>query len=50
MLKADGASSEGFGGLDTRSRAQEMLKAAKFDPSLMENSDRASAWSLVFGQ
>ena len=50
MLKADGAPSEGWGGLDTRTRAQAMLKAAKFDPSIMENSDRASAWSLVFGQ
>jgi hypothetical protein len=50
MLKADGAPSEGWGGLDTRNRAQEMLRAAKFDPSIMENSDRASAWSLVFEQ
>ena len=49
MLKADGASSDGMGGLNTRSRATEMLKAAGFNPSLMENSDRANAWQQVFG-
>lgn len=49
MLKADGASSEGFGGLETRSRAEDMLKAAGFDPDKMENEDRAKAWSEVFG-
>lgn len=49
MLKADGAASGGMGGLETRARAKDMLKAAGFDPGLMENSDRASAWEQVFG-
>ena len=49
MLKADGASSDGMGGLETRSRAKDMLEAAGFDPGLMENSDRADAWKQVFG-